>query len=303
MVPPRPIKPHARRWTTRVVQRLHRIAPDEALNLPDAAVDPPHTAANTSLAVDLRRTVTRLENESVDPASGRVDYAAVQHSATFADYCERARALIDFNPTTLPTEAEQRAFWINLYNALIVHGVIVHHVQGRITEVRGAFDRFAYVVNRLRFSANDIEHGILRANAGHPARPGSQFAAADPRRDLCLPLDPRIHFALNCAARSCPPIHFYSPDDLDAQLSRAAAHFAASGGITLDAARRTVHLSRIFSWYAGDFGGAWFGYRRRPALLRHVAPYHPDEAVRDHLLADATRLRVIFQPYDWTLHT
>ena len=69
-----------------------------------------------------------------------------------------------------------------------------------------------------QWSLDDIEHGIIRANTKHPY----QFfrlpfpKSNDPRRSLCVStLDPRIHFALNCGANSCPPISTYTPEALD----------------------------------------------------------------------------------------
>ena len=90
------------------------------------------------------------------------------------------------------------------------------------------------------FSANDIEHGVLRDNATSPASVGAligvgflkkpQFKEGDKRRALCVsPVDPRIHFALVCGAKSCPPIKLYTPDNLNDGLqvrpsSRRTAH-------------------------------------------------------------------------------
>jgi hypothetical protein len=68
------------------------------------------------------------------------------------------------------------------------------------------------------------------------------------------PLDPRIHFALNCASRSCPPIGVYDAERIDAQLDLAAASFVAND-VEIDSRAGVVRLSAIFRWYAGDFGG------------------------------------------------
>lgn len=81
--------------------------------------------------------------------------------------------------------------------------------------------------------ADDIEHGILRSNAVAPASIGAllklpflahpQFKKGDPRRGYAVsPLDPRIHFALVCGAKSCPPIKLYTPDNLDEGLQVGA---------------------------------------------------------------------------------
>ena len=63
-----------------------------------------------------------------------------------------------------------------------------------------------------------LGYGILRANASHPAIPGRHFGLRDPRRKYSLDrLDPRMHFALVCAARSCPPIAVYDAANIDEQ--------------------------------------------------------------------------------------
>ena len=123
-------------------------------------------------------------------------------------------------------------------------------------EVKGFFARIAYAVGGYRFSADDIEHGILRANAGHPAIPGKQFTNRDSRSAFALDrFDPRIHFALNCASRSCPPINVYLAENIDQQLDLATRNFINGGEFSVDVKNMTVTLSTIFRWYAPDFGG------------------------------------------------
>ena len=90
------------------------------------------------------------------------------------------------------------AFWINLYNALVVHSVLESGVEDSVREQEGFFDRYAYRVGGLTFTPNDIEHGVLR---------GAKFEPGDARAAHVAPrLDPRLHFALNCASAGCPPI-------------------------------------------------------------------------------------------------
>ena len=67
------------------------------------------------------------------------------------------------------------------------------------------------------------------------------------------PVDARIHFALVCGAKSCPPIKLYAADTLDEGLDAAAEAFCASE-VEVDAAARAVSLSKIFKWYGCDFG-------------------------------------------------
>ena len=66
-------------------------------------------------------------------------------------------------------------------------------------------------------------------------------------------LDYRIHFALNCGATSCPPIAFYTPEQVDMQLNLATDHFVQSDS-RLE--RDTLKVSKLYSWYSKDFGGA-----------------------------------------------
>jgi hypothetical protein len=194
-------------------------------------------------------------------------------------------------------------FWINLYNALIIHAVIAYGIEKKVNEVRGIFEKAAYIVGGYRFSANDIEHGILRANAGHPALPGAQFGKDDPRRDFCLPeLDPRVHFALVCAAQSCPPISFYQAVHLDEQLNLAARNFLGDGGMIVDRDKKQIKLSRIFSWYAQDFGGRLFGYVARENLLHCVIAYLDSSPDATFVRENAAQMTIKFVKYDWSLN-
>ena len=69
--------------------------------------------------------------------------------------------------------------------------------------------KYAYNVGGLLFTLDEIEHGVLRCNRGHPKDQKPLFSDEEPRISLALgSLDPRIHFALNCGATSCPPIRF-----------------------------------------------------------------------------------------------
>ena len=126
-----------------------------------------------------------------------------------------------------------------------------------VQDVSGFFWRAAYNVGGRRYSAHDIEHGILRANAAYPAIPGRQFSRRDPRRQYSLvAVDARVHFTLVCAARSCPPIAVYDADHIDEQLDLATRTFANGGGVTIDPQAKVIWLSQIFQWYAPDFGAA-----------------------------------------------
>lgn len=284
--------------TQRVYLALRRIDRHEILN--DGA---PADMPSGDLAARLRLAINQLKGEGIDPERGTVDYRGLAAAPAYAEYRAAAQMLARFDLTTLKDMNERKAFWINLYNALIIDAVIAYGAQRSITEIPAVFDRAAYVVGGFRFSANEIEHGILRANAGHPFIPGAQFRRGDPRLAFAVDhIDSRLHFALVCAAKSCPPIGFYVSKRIDSQLDLAARHFAGSGNVLLDRGTMTVQLSQIFSWYAADFGGGWYGWRHRDRLLRAVAGFLPLSADREFIEANAARLRVRFSPYDWDLN-
>jgi hypothetical protein len=206
---------------------------------------------------------------------GRVDYAGLQHHGRGALDAYLA-TLSSACPTDYErwTPAERIAFWLNAYNAATVRLVLDHYPIASIRKIGwlpgAAFREKLLPMPGLKgatISLDDIEHGTLR----------SSFR------------EPRIHFALVCAARSCPALRSeaYRGADLDAQLDDQARQFLHDPRKNrVDAAARTLHLSPIFAWYRGDFeagGGSLAGY---------VARY----------LGDVAGYDVEFLDYDWSLN-
>jgi hypothetical protein len=182
-----------------------------------------------------------------------------------------------------------------ILDATVTFGVSRSVTEGRLGVV-SFFRRAAYNVGGQRFSANDIEHGLLRANRPHWAIPGPQLGPRDPRLAWRVtPLDPRIHFALNCASRSCPPIGFYDAERINVQLDLAARSFIASD-VEIDARSGVVRLSSIFKWYAGDFGG-------RSGVIAFLKVSLPDGEGRDWLHRQGPYVKLIYHPYDWGLNS
>lgn len=202
--------------------------------------------------------------------------------------------LSSFDLNSLDQEDKARAFWINLYNALLIHAVLALKIQSKVSEVPGFFRRVSYSVGGQRYSLDIIEHGILRGNRGHPLRFGlPQIWPWDPRRQCVIPLDPRIHFALNCGAVSCPPIRSYDSAKLDSQLTLATESFL-SQNLSLKPKTKEICLSRLLLWYAGDFGKNW------PERLRWMLPFIKDDEVKSRL-KEAESWKRRFDDYDWSL--
>jgi hypothetical protein len=176
-------------------------------------------------------------------------------------------------PDSLPP-AEQIAFWINAYNAGMVSAVL----QGRtpeppISRVK-VFKFWKFTVAGKERTLDEVEHEILRR-----------------RFD-----EPRIHFALVCAATSCPPLRreAYRGADLDAQLDDQGRRFVRDRTRNvLDANAGTLRISKIFDWFRSDFeksGGS---------VHEFLARYASDEATRVWL---AGRPPISHVDYDWTLN-
>jgi len=268
--------------------------------LPATALDSP------SLAAALKKALDQIYTQSIALDGALVDYKALWTSRAYRDYQLLVAGLRTFDPSRLGDHNERLAFWINLYNALVIDAVLRFGVHGSIAPKGGLralrfFYRAAYQVGGERLSCEDIEHGILRANRGNPSLPfgtGAHFAKEDPRLVWSMQsLDPRIHFVLNCGSISCPPIAVYTPENLDAQLERAARNYIRSEvyfepqkqNPRGQPVKSALYLPRIFKWYQRDFGS-------EPGILDLVRKYAPS------LGTFPPQMRIIYRPYDWQLN-
>jgi uncharacterized protein DUF547 len=222
---------------------------------------------------------------------GRVDYGRLAVSDAFGTAEVAARGLAGADLARLTARGERLAFWINVYNALVLHGIVRLGVRTSVRRAWNFFGRVSYRVGGLVFSLDDVEHGLLRDNRRRPWPPLRPFGAGDPRRALAVsPPDPRVHFAITCGAASCPPVGVCRAAAIDAQLDTATRNFV-NQEIVLSGPR--VACSRIFKWYGRDFetaGGLG------PFLLRHL----DDGPARRALAAGAAPCEA-WLPYRWTL--
>jgi hypothetical protein len=150
----------------------------------------------------------------------------------------------------LNTEAARKAFWINIYNAYF----LLLRQQG--WERPDIFREPLIPVAGKRFSLDEIEHGILRRcrakwALGYLPNP---FFRRSVHQLMLQKSDYRIHFALNCGARGCPPIGFYREDIINEQLDIATHGFLEQETV-IDETHNILHTTRLMRWYIGDFGG------------------------------------------------
>jgi len=214
-------------------------------------------------------------------AGGLVDYDAFARSREFRTYLDR---LAGAEPELLP-DKERLAFWANVYNAYTIEQVNAHHERASIRNIRKALGLFPlkgpWSERMVRaaggtLTLDEVEHDILR------------------RRFR----EPRVHFALVCAALGCPPLRSeaYTGARIDEQLDDQARVFLlrTPAKNRVDVATRTVWVSPILIWYEEDFGGT------REALGQFLARYWSEGPERVLLLSGRFRLRET--AYDWALN-
>jgi hypothetical protein len=213
---------------------------------------------------------------------GRVDYDAFARSASFPAYLQ-ALERADLAPLD---ERERLAFWINTYNAYTIQLIVRHGERESIRNInktlglvalKGPWKEPLVRAAARTLTLDDVEHEIVR----------KEFR------------EPRIHFALVCAAVSCPPLRpeAYTGARLEAQLDQQARAFLLStpAANRVDPTSRRVDLSPIFDWYRQDFGGD------DAALGRYLAAFHPPGPARELLLSGD--FRVEWTAYDWALNS
>lgn len=180
---------------------------------------------------------------------------------------------------------ELLAFFINAYNAYTLKTILKTMTPERpsgvasIRDVPDVFDAKNHQVGGFTVSLNNMEHNILRP----------------------FFKDPRVHFAVNCASVSCPPLagSAYTGEGIDEQLEAAARRTLQSPEyIRIDHNRLLV--SKILDWYGSDFlTEGYHGAASSPA--QYIARYATDE-VRQFLAARGGKVTIEFMSYDWSLN-
>jgi hypothetical protein len=190
------------------------------------------------------------------------------------------------------TRRQRLAFWINAYNTLVARGIRRLVLRESVWEVQGFFSVISCRLGDLVLSADEIEHGVLRANRPSPLAGTPPFKPSDPRLMLAVePMDVRIHFAISCGARSCPPVRRYDADGLESQLDDATRSYLER---ELTVEDHVLCAPELFRWFRDDFEA--FPGGLQGFLLRHLPSGAARHAVRERGVA-----LIEYRPYDWRL--
>jgi hypothetical protein len=174
---------------------------------------------------------------------------------------------------------EQKAFWINLYNALTVRLILAHYPVRSIRDIdispgwfqNGPWDARVARVEEMEITLNDIEHRILRP----------------------IWKDPRVHYAVNCASLGCPNLQAiaFTAKNTEELLEKAARQYI-NHPRGADIRGEKLILSSIFDWFQADFGNSEKG------VLNHLQRY-ADPSLKLQLESFEGAIRY---EYDWRLN-
>lgn len=195
---------------------------------------------------------------------GKVQYEAIQQNPQKLNSLVNRITQWDGAP-----ESTQKAFYLNAYNVLAIKSVVDHYPVESPTNIDGFFDKIRHVVAEEKLTLDELEKERLYKNWP----------------------DPRLHFALVCAADGCPPLKkgAFFPENLDEQLDQHTEKALKDEDfVRFDQNGRRVEVSQIFKWYREDF------LKKAGSILGYI-----NKKRNDPLPSDT---RVGFYEYDWSLN-
>ena len=214
---------------------------------------------------------------------GVVDYSYLKTKESIVDQKIKELSLMDLQKAS---DNEKKAFWINAYNLSTIKLILMHYPVKSIKDipVKARWEWNGWKFNNRELSLDDIENKILRPMG-----------------------DPRIHFAINCASKSCPEIanEFYDSDRINEQLDRSTVQFLRdkSRGLKIEHYKSyfgwgsevtAVKISKLFNWFGVDF------IKYKGSISGFLKGYTDKDITKQiELLQDED---FNYLDYDWTLN-
>ena len=257
-------------WTRRMVNKLRKKNMNHRTFLPILTGVAIAFAGLTASAFDHSHSALTTILKTYVNGVGMVDYAGLKENRAGLDAYLKTTAAVTEADFKGWNEKQQIAFLTNVYNAETLQYIVDNYPVKSIKKlgplIGSSWDEKNVELFGKKTTLNKVEHDMLRVDYD----------------------EPRLHFALVCAAISCPPLRAeaYTADELDAQLTDQAKVFLAQskknrveGG--------TVYLSKIFDWYGDDFEKDGKG------VLDFIDTFYD---------ADTTKLKIKYTDYDWDLN-
>ncbi len=198
--------------------------------------------------------------------SGNVNYQSIANDPLALNQLVNT---IESYDLTEKANDEQLAFYLNAYNVLVIKQVVDNYPLKSPMDVSGFFDGNTYIVAGKSVTLNDIENNIIRPTFN----------------------DARIHFALVCGAKGCPPItnQAFTVENVNERLDKLTSDALNNGSfLRIDEANAQVLISEIFKWYIVDFGNEIKGVKT--FINQYRSTSIPDS------------YNVDFYTYDWNLN-
>lgn len=205
---------------------------------------------------------------------GLVDYSSLKSNPKQLDLYLSQLSSVTEGDFKQWTREKQLAYLINLYNAQILRLIIDHYPIKSIKDIGDPWDHNIVSLFGNKITLNALEHEIIRRNYD----------------------EPRVHFALVCAAMGCPklPEQPFIASKLSMQLDEQERNFLAeSDKNSFDFKSQTIYLSKIFQWFQEDF------VKKRGSVIAFIKPYlSPQVSSR----LDEGNFKIIYTNYDWSLN-
>ncbi len=231
---------------------------------PEVIIEKPHeeiTKKVDEVGIVDHKPFGKLLQKYVD-SKGNVNYKGFKNDEAALDaYLDQLRQ----NPVSSSMSKNERlAYWINVYNAFTIKLILENYPIKSIMDIDGGkpWDRLFIKLGQTTYSLNMVENEIIR----------KRFP------------EPRIHFAVNCAAKSCPPLlndAFY-PNQLISQLAKQTTAFVRNNSYNTITESK-LEVSKIFDWYGVDFGDVKQYIGRNSGV-------------------DLSGVSLSFKEYDWSLN-
>ncbi|MEJ8800620.1 DUF547 domain-containing protein [Pontibacter sp. H249] len=209
-------------------------------------------------------SVTTLLQRHV--ANGQIKFKQLQRDRPLLKELVKQIAAFDLSRTTA---SEKKAFYINAYNVLVLKQVIDHYPINSVMDIPGFFDKQKYKVAGESLTLNELEHKKLR----------------EPYKDA------RLHFALVCAAKSCPPLlsTAYTPQQVEKQLEAQTRKALQDKTFTrVQPQQKQVQVSELFKWYKDDY------LAEAPTIIAYINKYRASPIPESYKLS--------YYTYDWQLN-
>ena len=218
---------------------------------------------------------------------GLVDYKRLGKSSTFKSYIQQ---LEKTDPAKIKGKKRRLAFWINVYNAYTLKLILEHYPLKSITDLhaggslwfgvatgRTIWQKWEFPIYAKKYTLDQVEHKIIRP----------KFK------------DARIHAALVCAAKSCPPLRkeAYEGSKLDRQLTLQMRQWLGNRKLNRFAPKeKKLYLSKIFDWFADDFTSF------QKDIVQVLLPYFPARTQKQIRAIKRDDLDIDYLEYDWSLN-